>query len=54
MYGGMMYNVLNGPGYAAPGMLYFGLLWVVIWTVNSILFGMLLWALIKKFHSNKK
>lgn len=49
--GGMMGMMsMMGAGYGlgnAAGI--FGWLWAVVWTVNSVLLGVLLWVLIKRF-----
>ncbi|MCC6564109.1 hypothetical protein IT087_04430 [Candidatus Uhrbacteria bacterium] len=47
-----MFGMMNGYG-AGGGVFAFhafvSLLWLLIWTVNSVLVGWLLWVLIKKF-----
>lgn len=42
-----MWGMMNG-----YGMGLFGLIWIVVWTVNSVLLGVLLWKLIEK-HSKR-
>ena len=34
---------------AGGGLGLFGLFWILVWTVNSVLVGVLLWTLIKKY-----
>lgn len=43
-------SMMGGWGLGLLG--FWGWLWVIIWTVNSVLLGWLLWVLIKK-HSKK-
>ncbi len=33
----------------AGGMIFIGSVWFVIWTINSILVGILLWRLIQRY-----
>ncbi len=53
-----MFGMMGGYGAGAAGggaFLFFALLswvWLIVWTVNSVLLGWLLWVLIKK-HSKK-
>lgn len=48
--GGMMGTMMGYTGGFGFGLLgFFGWIWAIAWTVNSILLGILLWALIKKY-----
>jgi len=42
---------LMGANYGTTSL--FGWLWVLVWTVNSILLGILMWVLIKKYSGKK-
>lgn len=51
---GMMGDAMMGIGYGGYGYGFgflglIGWLWAVIWTVNSVLIGVLLWKLIEKY-----
>lgn len=35
--------------FGGVGGAFVGLVWVLTWTINSMLFGVLLWTLIQKF-----
>lgn len=44
---GMMSGYAGGAGFIFFGLLSW--LWLIVWTVNSVLLGWLLWVLIKKY-----
>ncbi len=44
---GSMMRYTGGFGFGLMGVI--GWLWAITWTVNSVLIGILLWALIKKY-----
>lgn len=51
MYG-MMGNAMMGIGYGGYGfglVGFIGWLWLIVWTINSVLIGVLLWKLIEKY-----